>query len=366
MRRVHVERRLETPRWMEIILPAFSVILALLLGALLIAITKHNPVEIYGAMIKGTFGSSYALSETMVKAIPLMLTGLGVSVAMRMNLWNIGATGQLLMGAFASTWVALNFQGLPWYVMIPALITAGFLGGGVWGLVAGVLKGLWGISEIITTLMLNYVAALWVRYLVQGPWRDPELVLYPFSAEFPSAAKLPTFGDSRVHMGLVFAVVAALVLMLVLRRTLFGYEINVIGSSEKTAKYAGMNVFRNILLTMFLSGGLSGIAGMAELSGVFYRLQDNLAGNAGYTAIIIASLAGGSPFGTLIIAFFFAALLVGGKAAQTAGISASIAYMLQGAVLFFVLAGQFFLRYRVQLDVEETDLETSNSSSGGN
>ena len=364
--RIQVEKRLETPRWMEIIIPALSVMMALLLGALLIAFTGHNPVAIYGSMLKGTFGSSYALSETMVKAIPLMLTGLGVSVAMRMNLWNIGATGQLLMGAFTSTWVALNFQGLPWYLMMPALITAGFLGGGLWGLVAGVLKGLWDISEIITTLMLNYVAALWVRYLVQGPWRDPELVLYPFSAEFPPAAKLPTFGESRVHMGVMFAIVAALILLLVFRRTVFGYEINVIGAGEKTAKYAGMNVFRNVLLTMFLSGGLSGIAGMAELSGVFYRLQDNLGGNAGYTAIIIAALAGGNPIGTLIIAFFFAALLVGGKAAQTAGISASIAYMLQGAVLFFVLAGQFFLRYRVQLDFEEEDLATSTSSSGGN
>jgi len=363
--RIHVEKRLETPRVMRTVIPVLSVILALLLGALLIAFTGHSPLEIYGSMLRGTFGSSYAVSETIVKAIPLMLTGLGVSVAMRMNLWNIGATGQLLMGAFASTWVALNFPELPWYLMMPALITAGFVAGGLWGLLAGVLKGLWEISEIITTLMLNYVAALWVRYLVQGPWRDPELVLYPFSAEFPPAARLPTIGDSRVHLGLLLAFAAAAVLLVVFRKTLFGYEINVIGSSDKTAKYAGMNVFRNILLTLFISGGLSGIAGMAELSGVFYRLQDNLAGNAGYTAIIIASLAEGSPLGTLIIAYFFAALLVGGTAAQTAGISASIAYMLQGAVLFFVLAGQFFLRYRVRLDLEGGQTGTAQTSSGG-
>lgn len=351
--RIHAEKRLDTPRALKVVIPFFSVLMAFLLGALLIAVTGNNAWEVYRSMIQGTFGDSYAISETLVKAIPLMLTGLGVSVAMRMNLWNIGASGQLLMGAFTSTWVALNFQALPWYAMLPALVAAGFVGGGLWALLAGLLKSLWDISEIISTLMLNYVAALWIRYLVQGPWRDPELVLYPFSAEFPAAAKLPTFGETRVHLGLLFAVIAAVILIFVFSRTLFGYEINVIGSSKKTAKYAGMNVFRNILLTMFVSGGLSGVAGMAELSGVFYRLQDNLAGNAGYTAIIIASLAGGGPIGTLIIAFFFAALLVGGKAAQTAGVSASIAYMLQGAVLFFVLAGQFFLRYRVKVDRTE-------------
>ncbi len=363
--RVHVEKRLVTPNWMELTIPIISVMMAFLLGAALILFTGHNPVNIYSSMIEGTFGTSYAISETIVKAIPLMLTGLGVSVAMRMNLWNIGATGQLLMGAFVSTWVALNFSDLPWYFMMPTLIVTSFLGGGLWALLAGIFKSLWDISEIITTLMLNYVAALWVRYLVQGPWRDPELVLYPFSAEFPDSAKLATFGETRVHLGLVFAIIAAIILLIVLKRSLFGYEIKVIGSNQKTAVYAGIDVFRNVLLTMFISGGLSGIAGMAELSGVFYRLQDNLAGNAGYTAIIIASLAGGSPIGTLLIAFFFAALLVGGKAAQTAGISASIAYMLQGAVLFFVLAGQFFLKYRVRFETGRKDLETSTTSSGG-
>jgi simple sugar transport system permease protein len=233
--------------------------------------------------------------------------------------------------------------------MMPALLIISFVAGGLWSLLAAIPKAIWNISEIITTLMLNYVAVLWVRYLVQGPWRDPELVLYPFSAEFPPAARFPTFADTRIHLGVVIAIIAAMILYVLIRRSRWGYEIRVIGSSVKTARYAGMNVFKNVLLTMFISGGLSGIAGMSELSGVFYRLQDNLAGNAGYTAIIIASLASGNPLGTIVVAFLFAALLVGGTAAQTAGISASIAYMLQGAVLFFVLAGQFFLSYRLRL-----------------
>lgn len=349
---------------MEVVIPLLSVLGAFVLGGVLILATDHNPLEVYRSMLRGTFGSGYAVSETVVKAIPLMLAGLGVGVAMQMNLWNIGAAGQLLMGAFASTWVALTFPDLPWYLMMPALLLISFLAGGLWSLLAAIPKAIWDISEIITTLMLNYVAVLWIRYLVQGPWRDPALVLYPFSAEFPPAAKFPAFGDTRIHLGLLIAVIAAILLFVFMKRTRWGYEIKVIGSSTKTARYAGMDVFQNILLTMFVSGGLSGIAGMSELSGVFYRLQDNLAGNAGYTAIIIASLAVGNPLGTLIVAFLFAALLVGGTAAQTAGISASIAYMLQGAVLFLVLAGQFFLKYRIRFSKAGDIVPESSPPSG--
>ena len=362
--RIHVEKRLETQRWITIFMPIFSVILALALGAILIFATGHNAIDVYGSMIKGTFGSGYAVSETIVKAIPLMLASLGVGVAMKMNLWNIGAAGQLLMGAFAATWVTLTYPDLPWFIMMPALLVLSFIAGGLWSLLAAVPKALWNISEIITTLMLNYVAILWIRYLVQGPWRDPELVLYPFSAEFPPAARFPTFVNTRIHLGIVIAVVAAIILFVLMRRSKWGYEIKVIGSSVKTARYAGMNVFWSTLFTMFISGGMSGIAGMSELSGVFYRLQDNLAGNAGYTAIIIASLAVGNPLGILVVAFLFAALLVGGTAAQTAGISASIAYMLQGAILFFVLAGQFFLQYRIRF-VKTKDQNQYQSKSSG-
>ena len=347
--RLLVERRLHTPGWMQIVFPILAVLLAFLMGAILIAATGNNAASVYSTMLVGTFGTTYAISETIVKAIPLMLTGLGVGVAMRMRLWNIGAAGQLLMGAFAATWLALSFPQLPWYIMMPLLVLVSFVFGGLWALLAAVPKALWNINEIITTLMLNYVAALWIRYLVQGPWRDPKLVMYPFSAEFPPSAQFPTLGDSRVHLGLLLAVVIAGILTVIFNRTRWGYEIKIIGASTTSARYAGMNVFRNILITMMISGGISGIAGMSELSGVFFRLQDNLAAGAGYTAIIIASLARGNPFGTLLVAFLFAALLVGGTAAQTAGISASIAYMLQGAILFFVLGSEFFLRYRVRL-----------------
>jgi simple sugar transport system permease protein len=363
--RLHVEKRLDTPRWMRLVVPTAAVLLAFLFGALLISATGNSASTVYASMLRGTFGSWYAISETVVKAIPLMLTSLGVGVAMKMRLWNIGAAGQLLMGAFAATWLALTFRDLPPVVMLMALTGISFLAGGLWAVLAVLPRALWGISEIITTLMLNYVAALWIRYLVQGPWRDPLLVLYPFSSEFPPAAKFPVLGDTRIHLGIVFAVVIAAILLAVLTRTRWGYEIRTIGASPVAARYAGMNVLRNILVVMLISGGISGIAGMSELSGVFYRLQDNLAAGVGYTAIIIASLARGNPFGILVVAFLFAALQVGGTAAQTAGISASIAYMLQGAVLFFVLGGDFFLRYRVSRLARAGPSAQSSAPAGG-
>ena len=347
--RLHVEKRLDTPRWQAIAMPFVSVILALFLGAVLLSFTRHDPTKVYSVMFMGVFGSTYALSSTVVKAIPFMLAGLGVGIAMQMKLWNIGAEGQLLMGAFAATWVALFVPGLPWFLMIPAMILLSMLAGGLWAAIAAIPKALWNTNEIITTLMLNYVAVLWVRYLVQGPWRDPVLVAFPFSAKFPEAARIPTFGDTRIHFGLLFALVAAGVLYAMLNRTKWGYQIRVIGSSSSAARYAGMSIFRNTLLVMFLGGALAGLAGMAELSGVFHRLQDNLAAGAGYTAIIIASLARGNPIGILMVSFLFGALLLGGTSVQTIGVSASIAAMLQGTILFFVLAGDFFLQYRVRM-----------------
>jgi general nucleoside transport system permease protein len=345
---IHIEKRLVTPQWQTVVTPIASVVLSLLLGALLLAFTGYNPKEVYTAMFLGVFGSSYALSETVLKSIPLMLTGLGVGIAMKMRLWNIGAEGQLLMGACAASGLALFGPDWPWYLMLPAMVLVSMLAGGLWAVVAAIPKALWDINEIITTLMLNYIAILWIRYLVQGPWRDPGLGAFPFTAKFPPAAWLPTLAGSRIHAGLLFALVAAAILSFVLIRSKWGFEIRVIGSSIPAARYAGMNVFRNILLTLFLSGSLAGLAGMAELSGVFHRLQDNLAAGAGYTAIIIASLAQGNPLFILLVSFLFGALLLGGTSAQTVGVSASIAAMLQGGILFFLLIGEFFLRYRLR------------------
>jgi len=343
------EKRLQTPPLLGLIVPVVSVILALVFSGIFLSLTGHSPIEIDRVMLEGAFGSWYGLSETVVKAIPLILTSLGVAIAFKMLLWNIGAEGQLYMGAFAASWVALTFPNLPAYIMLPAMVIAGMLAGGLWGLLPAIPKAVWGVNEVITTLMLNYVAILWVDYLVYGPWKDPNGFNFPLTAPFVDAATLPSWGTTRVHFGLVFGLVAAAILYVVLQKTRWGYEIRVIGESTKVAKYAGMNIARNILLVMFLSGSLAGLAGMAETAGITHRLQHGFSSGYGYTAIIIAWLSRLNPLAVIVVSFLFGGLLVGGYTIQSSGLPAATVSMLQGAILFFVLGGEVLTRYKIKL-----------------
>ncbi|MCL5058464.1 MAG: ABC transporter permease [Actinobacteria bacterium] len=350
---IYFEKRLNTPRASVFIITVLSVFLSLVLGGVFLSVTGHDPIEIYSKMFSGVFGSSFGLSETLVRAIPLMILGLGISVAFRMQLWNIGAEGQIYMGAFAASWVPLTFPHLPTYIMLPAMITAAMLAGGLWALIPAIPRAYLGVNEIITTLMLNYVAILWVEYLVFGPWRDPQGFNFPLSAPFPEAARLGSLGGSRVHGGILFALVIAVIIYIIINRTRWGYEIKVIGESEAAARYAGMDIRRNILLVMLLSGAICGLAGMSEVSGISGRLQHGVSPGYGYTAIIVAWLAKLNPFVIIVAAILFGGLQVGGYMVQSSGISAAVATMLQGAILFFVLGGEVFNRYRIRLGRRE-------------
>ncbi|MGB9660824.1 MAG: ABC transporter permease [Moorellaceae bacterium] len=353
MTRVFWEKRLQPSPFMMVIIPVVSVILALGLGAVFLALTNLDPLKVYQSMLKGVIGSKYGISETVVKAIPLMLTSLGVALAFRMLLWNIGAEGQFYMGAFGASWVALTFPHWPVYVMLPAMFIAGCLMGGIWALLPAIPRAKWGVNEVITTLMLNYVAILWVDYLVYGPWKDPQGFNFPLTAPFSKAATLPSLAGTRVHLGLVFALIAAVVLTVILWRTRWGYEIRVIGESFKAARYAGMSIERNIILVMFLSGALAGLAGMSEVAGVSHRLQHGISPGYGYTAIIIAWLAKLHPVTIILVSFLFAGLIVGGYSVQTMGVPSATVSMLQGAILFFVLGGEILTRYRLYLGHKE-------------
>jgi simple sugar transport system permease protein len=344
------ERRLNISRIQSLIMPFVSIAFALLLGALLILITGRNPLDVYKAMFIGAIGSPYSLSETLVKAIPLMLAGLGVGIAARGNLWNLGAEGQVMMGAVAASWLPIFHPDLPGWVMVPGMLLMGFIIGGFWAVIASMPRILWGINEVITTLMSNYIAMYWVNYLVTGPWRDRQLVAFPFSVPFPSQASLPTFWGTRIHLGIVFAIFAACILWVLLNRTKWGYELRIIGSSNRVAKYAGMNVARNLMIAMLISGGLAGIAGMAEVTGVFHRLQEGIAANAGYNAFVLVGVAGSNPFGLLTAAILFGVLLTGSISVQTFGVSSQISQMLQGLILLAVIASSFILRYRIYIE----------------
>jgi simple sugar transport system permease protein len=356
-----LEKRLEPSKTVSYLVPVVSFVLALLFGAILLALAGANPLQTYRAMLEGAFGTPaqwrqgefYSLTETLVKATPLMLTGLGVSIAFRMLFWNIGAEGQLVMGGFAAgtvaLWVPTLFPFIPPWAYLPLMVVAGMIGGALWGLIPAMLKAYLRMNEIITTLMLNYIAILWVQHLYYGPWKDPQGYGFPGTAQFPEYAWLPRL-TGRLHWGLIFALVAAAFIWLVLDRTRWGYEIRLIGENKAAARYSGISITRNIILVMLLSGGLAGLAGMTEVAGISHRLQQGLAVGYGFTAIIVAWLAKLNPWGVILVSILLAGLLVGGDQIQIVmGLPASMALVLQGAILFFMLGGDIFTRYHVRV-----------------
>lgn len=345
-----VERTLTPSRSATIFVPILSILLALIACGILLLASGENPFEVYRAMVRGALGDRYGVAETFVKMIPLLLTGLGVSIAFRMQLWNIGAEGQFYLGAIAATGTAIFlFPDWPAILLIPAMMIAGMIGGALWGAIPGVLRAYLGANETITSLMLNYVAILFSDYLVLGPWRNPQGFGFPGTKEFPEAAALPRYDGYRVHLGLVFGLVAAAILWIALRRTRWGYELGVMGENPKAARYAGMKISRQIVIVLALSGALAGLAGMSEVAGIGHQLQRNLSPGYGYTAIIVAWLARLNPLGIIGVSFVLAAVVVGGDQLQLSiGLPSSVAPMLQGAILFFLLGGEFLTRYRIR------------------
>ncbi len=357
--RISVEERLETSKWVNVASPVISIVLALIVGAFIFWANGVSPVTAYAAMFKGAFGSGYAISETFVKAIPLILAGLGIAMAGRMRLWNIGGEGQIYMGAFAAAGVALYLNkvvpnpGAFTYITLELL--AGFLAGGIWAMITGVLKAYLNVNEIISTLMMNYIAIFWVDWLVNSPWRDPNSLGFPLSPQFPDAARLPkTPGlfflphGHRVHLGLVFGIAAAFIIWLIFAKTKWGFEIEAIGHNPRAARSAGMNIARNIIIVMLISGGLAGIAGMAEVTGIIHRLQRQISPGYGYTAIIVAWLARLDPWAVLLVSFLFGGLLVAGDQIQIAmKLPSAISFIIQALILFFVVGSDVLARYKI-------------------
>jgi len=352
-RRWQVERRLEQPRWLVWLSPFLLMIGALLIGALLLALTGANPWQVYQRMATTAFGSAYGWSDTTIKATPLILAGLGVAFAFRMRLWNIGAEGQLFLGAFMATGVALHWlpAETPKPLMLTAMALAGFLGGALWGLIPGILKAKLNVNEIITSLMLNYVAIFWNNYFIYGPWSERGFGLtpqYPRTAWLPRltdfATTFPFFRGMTAHLGILLGIALALVFWFLWRYTKWGFALTVIGDNPRAARYAGIPLASNIILVMAISGGLAGLAGMSEVAGVVHRLQERFSPGYGFTAIIIAWLAKLNPLAIILVAYLFGGLLVGGDEIQPAG----IAQMLQGVILFVMVGGEMLLHYRLR------------------
>ncbi len=348
--RLVFEKRPAASRRAMLLVPVASLFIALLLGAILLALCGANPLSTYVAMFRGAFGSQSGLTGTLVKAIPLMLAGLAVSVAFRMEFWNIGAPGQLTLGGVAAAWVALFVAPyLPGWAVLPAAIVAGCVAGALWAGIPAVLKARLSVDETLTTLMLNYVAIHFYEYLYTGPWRNPEGYGFPGTAVFPEAAWLPHV-TPRVHLGIVFALVAAALLWFILKYTRWGFELRIIGENSVAARYLGIDIPRNMVLALLLSGALAGLAGACEATGNLHRLSNGLPHSLGYTAIIVAWMAQLNPLGVLGVGMLMAGLLVGGDQLQIRmHLPAAIGLVLQGLVLFLLLAGTLLTEYRPRL-----------------
>lgn len=348
--RIVFEKRQSVSRRIRVLVPVISMVFALIFGAFLFLFSGVNPLVAYAAMARGAFGDIHAVAETMVKAIPLMLTGLGVSIAFRMLFWNIGAEGQLAMGGLVATGVALYAsEVLPPWSVLPVAILLGMVAGALWAAVPAALRAYLQVNETISTLMMNYIAILLVSHVYHGPWRDPDGYGFPGTARFPEVAWLPRLYD-RAHLGLVFAIIAAAILWFLVQRTKWGFELRITGENPKAARYIGIHIPRLILAAMLVSGALCGLAGACEVTGVMRRLQQGLTVDYGYTAIIVAWMGQLNPWGVLLVAFLLAGLLVGGDQIQMAmGLPAAMGLVMQGALLFPMLGGALFAEYKLRI-----------------
>jgi len=346
-----IEKRLDATAWMKGVTTVFSIFLSFVAGGVFLYLQGVSPVEAYGIILRSAFGSAYDLSETAVKALPLAMVSLAVMLCFTMQIWNIGAEGQALIGALAAAAAVRYFPMQNSIAMLFSMALAAALAGGCWAGIAGLLKARWNVNEIITTLMLNYVAIRLLEYFVYGPWRDPSSLGFPMTSPFVPSARLPSLWGTRIHMGLYALLLLTAFMEIVLRKTRWGYEIRVLGYNARAARYAGMNVASSVVTVMFLSGAVAGFAGMCEVSGLQGRLQAGFSAQYGYTAIIVAWLSHLNPTLSLIVAFLMGALLVGGEALQIEmGLPIASATILQGLILFFVLGGEFFHNYRIVLE----------------
>lgn len=343
---IRITKRPEISGKKGIYIRIIAIFLSLVTAALLILSLEQNPLQVYSALIQGAFGTAYRVREVIIRAVPLIITSLGIAIAFRMQFWNIGGEGQIAMGAFAASYFALNFSELPKPILLTIMAIAGMVGGGLWALIPAFFRARWKTNETIITLMMNYIALKWIAYLQYGPWKDPRALGFPKIANFAESAVLPKlFG---VHIGWVAAIILSVLIYIFFNNTKKGFEIAVLGESENTAAYAGINIRRTIITAILLSGGLCGLVGMIQASAVSNTLSVEVTGGVGFTAIITTWLAALRPPIILLTSILFAALIQGGSYIQTAfGIPSAAALILQGLVLFFVLGSEFFIRYKI-------------------
>ena len=338
---------------LRIFVPIFSIAAAALIGAILLMIDGHSPMEVYREVLVSGYGGSREMIRALILATPLILTAVAAAVAFKMRIWNIGAEGQLYLGASVGSGVAITFTDLPGPVLIPIVLVAGVVGGAAWAGIAAVLKAYINTDEVISTLMLTFIASHLMNYLIFGSsslWRDPTRPGVLAAKEIAEAAELPRIWG-RLHLGFVIAVLAAIVVWWVLKSTKWGFEIRVVGDSPLAARYAGIRTKGVLISGLVVSGGVAGLAGAIEVSGVTHALQPTaLQTGLGFTGIVVAAIAFLNPLASVAVAVALAGLLNSGSSLQTIGVPVDIVVLLQGIILLFVAAGEFSRRNRVRFD----------------
>ncbi len=343
-------------RSVDAFLPVFAAMAALLIGAVMLFFLKVNPIEAYKALWDGAFGSSNAIAETLVKATPLLLVGIGICISFRGDVINIGGEGQMIIGAILATWVGLTFTGLPGWLVITFSMAAGFLGGGIWGGIPGVLKAYFNVNEILSTVMMNAIAVQLMNFLLRGPMIDPSQA--ELSSKIPQTARLleifqlPRLAPTRLHLGALIAVILAFLVYILLWRTTLGYRIRAVGQNPNASRYAGIKVKRYVVLALLLSGAFSGLAGATQVFGVNYRMitdgsSSGFTGNAGFNGIVAALFGQLHPILTIPASILFGALLVGAnKMQRVVQVPSALVTALNGLVVVFVVGSEFWRRRR--------------------
>jgi simple sugar transport system permease protein len=348
-------------------LPVFATLAALLVGAGMLIILRVNPLIAYQALIEGAFGSSNAFAETLVKATPLLFVGLGICIAYRGNVINIGGEGQMIIGALLSTWIGITFTGLPGWWMTTIAMLIGTLGGSVWGGIPGILKAYFNVNEILSTVMMNAIAVQLMNFFLTGPMIDPSQAKIasqiPQTARLEEAYRLPRFVPTRLHLGAMIAVVLAVLVYILLWRTTLGYRIRAVGQNPSAAKYAGIKVNRYVVMSLLLSGAFAGLAGVTQVYGVNFRMitdgsATGFTGGAGFNGIVAALFGQLHPILTIPASILFGALLVGANTMQrVVQIPSALITALNGLVVIFVVSSELWRkkRQRKRLSIKDDD-----------
>ena len=321
--------------------------IAIVIGSIILLIQSKNPFDVFSLMLKLSIGSVNSLSNSLNKAIPLILAGLGIAIINSVKLWNIGAEGQIFFGAIALNFVYVNTSIENSYLYILLLLASGFIGGSVCIFLPAISKVLFGVNEIITTLLTNYIVFGLTIYLINGVWKDPNSLNFPAAAYVSESVYLPTvFG--KLSSGFLICILFTLIAYYIKDKSVFGYEMRIAGGSTLTAVYAGISAKQKAFVAMLIGGGFAGLAGAIELLSQTHRVSTGISQGFGYTAIIVAAITGMRPLGIFLVGSLFGALAIGGSVIQTIGVSSYISDIIQATTLFGALIAQFFFSYEIK------------------